>query len=369
MSVLTESAIRSLATRRSEGSAVTTCYLDVDGSRHVRPADYQRVLERLVKQVRDDGVPPGTEKDLDRIEAYVRNGFDRSGVRGLAIFSDAAADLWEVVPLPVVVRSEVVVNSAPAVGQLEAVVQQATTIGVLAVDKVHARMFVFRLGALVEHEEVVDDMGRDYDTVGEHDRGGVAEHRDEMEHRHLRRAAALAWSAHQSHGIDHLALCALEHQVTEIEAELHPYLSERLHGRLAVEPSASAATIRDATLELARRIEAEREAALVDELRAAAAANGRGVTGLEAVLEVLAEQRIDRLLVSDGYSVEGWHCPACQRLALVGRTCVCGQEMDHLADVVEHAVDEALAQSCKVDVCLDNADLDVLGRIGALLRY
>jgi hypothetical protein len=43
--------------------------------------------------------------------------------------------------------------------------------------------------------------------------------------------------------------------------------------------------------------------------------------------------------------------------------------MESLDDVVEEAVDEALAQSCTVEICVDNADLDVLGRVGALLRY
>jgi hypothetical protein len=36
---------------------------------------------------------------------------------------------------------------------------------------------------------------------------------------------------------------------------------------------------------------------------------------------------------------------------------------------VEEAVDVALGQSCRVVVCDGNADLDVLGRVGALLRY
>jgi hypothetical protein len=43
--------------------------------------------------------------------------------------------------------------------------------------------------------------------------------------------------------------------------------------------------------------------------------------------------------------------------------------MDKVADIVEEAIDEALGQSCRVEVCAGNADLDVLGRIGALLRY
>ena len=38
-------------------------------------------------------------------------------------------------------------------------------------------------------------------------------------------------------------------------------------------------------------------------------------------------------------------------------------------DVIEEAVEEALAQSCEVEICVGNADLDVLGSIGALLRY
>ncbi len=57
-------------------------------------------------------------------------------------------------------------------------------------------------------------------------------------------------------------------------------------------------------------------------------------------------------------------------LAAVGRRCkVCGREMEEIGDVVEEAVDHAMAQSCRVEVCVDNADLDVLGRIGALLRF
>ena len=42
--------------------------------------------------------------------------------------------------------------------------------------------------------------------------------------------------------------------------------------------------------------------------------------------------------------------------------------MERVADVVEEAVQEAFALGCSVVVC-ENADLDVLGRIGALLRF
>ena len=43
--------------------------------------------------------------------------------------------------------------------------------------------------------------------------------------------------------------------------------------------------------------------------------------------------------------------------------------MAKVDDVVEAAVDQAVLQNCRVAVCNGNADLDVLGRIGALLRF
>ena len=91
--------------------------------------------------------------------------------------------------------------------------------------------------------------------------------------------------------------------------------------------------------------------------------------GLPDTLGALNERRVANLLVSEGYTESGWRC-ACGALAAKGPTCpVDGQAMDHVDDVIHDAVDVALGQSCHVEVCVGNADLDVLGRVGALLRY
>jgi hypothetical protein len=76
------------------------------------------------------------------------------------------------------------------------------------------------------------------------------------------------------------------------------------------------------------------------------------------------------LLVSEGYVEDGWRCPESGALAVVGPASpVTGRPMDRVDDVVEEAVDLALANGTRAEVCVDNADLDCLGRIGALLRY
>jgi hypothetical protein len=74
--------------------------------------------------------------------------------------------------------------------------------------------------------------------------------------------------------------------------------------------------------------------------------------------------------VSQGFAAPGWRCDACDFIGTVGRRCpVCQADMHAVDDIVEEAIEEALRQSCRVEICVDNADLDVLGRIGALLRY
>jgi hypothetical protein len=43
--------------------------------------------------------------------------------------------------------------------------------------------------------------------------------------------------------------------------------------------------------------------------------------------------------------------------------------MTKVEDLIEEAIEDALNQSCQVELCATSADLDVLGRVGALLRY
>jgi peptide subunit release factor 1 (eRF1) len=371
VAAITEAAIRELAGFRGQDAPVTTCYLDVDGRRLSRHRDYQQELDRVIRsaRVKANGTA-SVAQDLDRIESYVRGGFDRSTTRGLAMFSCSAHDFWKVVPLPVPVRSRVVINQAPAVSQLESVAQGFDRFGVLLVDKQRARMLVFQFGELIDRSELFDELPRDYDTRGHSDQGDVTAHVDAMAAAHVRHAAAVAFHVFQQEPFDHLTLGAPNGLASSVENALHPYLRERLCGRIDVGVNAGPAEIREAVLDVEREVERRREADAVARLRSQHASGNRAVIGAAATLQALVERRVEQLLVSADYSESGWHCPGCGHLGLVGRTCPgCGSELVPVEDIVEEAIDAALAQSCHVEVCVDNADLDVLGRIGALLRY
>ena len=370
MAPITQEAIKELAAFRSQGAPVVTCYLDVDGRRHPRPQDYEHELEHLVREAKGRSGGEAAAGDLARIEEHVRAGLDRSEMRGLVVFSCEAEGMWRVIELPVPVHDRIVINAAPAVAQLEAVVQESARVGVLAVDKQRARLLVFELGELLQSTEVVDELPRDIDSVGHSDRGDTSHHADEMVAQHLRHAARAAFEAFQDAGVRDLLLAVDDQLVSALEGELHPYLQQRLRGRLGARIDTPMEELREAVMAMEHELTVAREAQAVDRLRAAVGAGAKGEAGLSAVLDALADRRVDELLVSRGFGEAGWRCDACSTLATVGRTCPrCGAEMAHVDDVVEEAVDVAFAQGCRVLVVEGSADLDVLGRIGAILRF
>lgn len=371
VSAITEDAIRELAGFRGGTAPVTSCYLDVDGRRYVRRQDYERQLDGMLREARNRANGTSSvHQDLDRIEGFVKQGVDRSRTRGLAIFACSAHGLFEAMELPVSVRNQVVVNDLPAVGQLEAVVQERTRLGVLLVDKQRARIFVFELGRLVDRSELIDELPRDYDQRGERERGDVANHVEELAHQHVRRAARALFDVHQRRELLHVSIGCPDELIGTVEATLHPYLRERLSQRIGVPAGASLADIEAAAGELEIRLERDKEARMVAQLRDAVGTGRRAVSGLPDVLDALGENRVSTLLVSHGYREPGWRCESCDRLYAIGRSCpLCGGETREVDDVVEEAVEQALARSAKAEICVDNADLDVLGGIGAMLRF
>jgi peptide chain release factor subunit 1 len=371
MTVITEAAIKELAGFKSTEAPVVSCYLDVDGRRQIRPQDYQRRLEAMVKTAAAEH-DVTVSADLAQITRHVNNGVDRHGVRGLAIFSCAAKGLWEVVSLPVPVANRILVNHSPAVGPLEAIVHELEPLGVLLVDRQRARMFVFQFGAVVERSQLFEALPRDYDRRDDAGRGSrerEQHHVDELALQHLRHSAEVAFRHFQDRGFGRLSIGATDDVYAATEHVLHPYLRERLAPRIHVTVTATEPEISAAALVIEHQIEQERETAIVSRLRDAVGAKAKGAAGLGDVLGALNERRVATLVVSNGFVESGWLC-ACGALAAKGPTCpVDGATMERVDDVVSEAVDVALGEGAHVEMCESNADLDVMGRVGALLRY
>lgn len=372
--MITMDRVRTLAAHQG-ASVVTSCYLDVDGRRYPRPLDYETQLDALIREARKRAKGLGREQersvsdDLKRIESWVRGGFDRSGVRGLAFFACAADGLFEVIPLPHPARNHLALNHSPHVRQLEAMLDEHERFALVLVDRERARLFRFQLGVLTEQTEFFDKVPRGQDQ-GELSAQSVQRHTDELVHRHLKHVADVVFESCQASAVDRVSLGGPLEIVTEFQEILHPYVRGLLGPRVSVSVGSSVRDIRQAAMEAEYEAEREGERRIMEKFRDALGSGNGGVAGLEPTLAALAERRVDVLLVSDGYEAPGWRCLSCRYVAAKGRECpLCSASMELVDDVIEEAVEDALANRCKVEVVMGNADLDVLGRVGALLRF
>jgi peptide chain release factor subunit 1 len=369
---LTVEAVRELTGVKGTDAPVTSCYLDVDGARWVRHQDYETQLASMIRQLKErpEAKSRSVLEDLKRIEDHVRK-LNRSGVRGVAMFSCSSQGFWQAIELPVPVRSHLVTNHTAHVRQLESILDEYERFCVLLADRQRARLFVFELGQLKERSELYEALPRQEDKIGDADRGVKDhEHASEAARQHLRHTAAAAFSLYQERPFDHLIIGAPDELTHELEKEMHSYLRERIAARLGIAVNSNVADVRQAALDVEATIERRKEAALVKKLRDAVGEGNGGVAGLKATLKALVERRVDTLLISDGYEAPGWRCHACNYVGEKGRACpVCGTAMAQVDDVIEEAIEEAMAQKCRVELCKENADLDVMGQIGALLRF
>ena len=104
-------------------------------------------------------------------------------------------------------------------------------------------------------------------------------------------------------------------------------------------------------------------------MRQRAAGEHGAVTGLDASLDALAGRKVATLLVSQGFAARGGRCPACGHIGVDVRRCpACGATNTEIDDVVEVAIEEAIAQGAEVEFCR-GTELDRFGSIAVVERW
>lgn len=372
---LDREAVRALAAWDPGGAPVTSLYLNVDGWRFPRKADYLVRLEALLRAARqqaeglDREARRSVEADLGAISAYVQERFERDGVRGLALFSSSEAGLWEAFALPRPVRNRAVVGPEPDVIPLEQLLETYPSICTALVDSEKARIFVAELGRIEEESDVWDEV------PGRHDQGGWAQmryqrHVDDHRQRHLKHVAGVLFHRFQARPFDHLVLAGPQEVVAELERELHDYLAQRVRARIHLPMVATPEQVLERSLALEEEITRERDRARVAALAEAAAADRGAVVGPEPTFGAVAAGRVGELLVDVDLSLPGATCRACGRPSLERGACpTCGGGMEAVPDVVEAAVALAVRQGARVETVNADAELADLGGIGAFLRF
>jgi peptide chain release factor subunit 1 len=374
MTTLDRGLLRELADWSTNRFPVTSLYLDVDGRRFPRRADYLVRVDDLLRKAGNGAWPKehrrSVEADAEQMRRFVSDSFERDGTRGLALFSCTGPGLWKEITLPQSVRDRVVVAPRPHLLPLEALLESFETFCTALVDREKARIFMTVGGQIKEMSGILDDV------PGWHDQGGWAQarlqrHIKDHIQRHLKHVDDVLLRHQQEHGFDHVILAGPDEVVAQLERELHDYVRRTVVARITLPMTARAADVLERTLAVEQELQTRREWETVDRLVSEmGSASGRAVAAFEDTLSALESGRVETLIVAFGLEASGVRCTQCGHLATGGDRCsVCGGEFEEAPDLVEEAMELALRQRCGVETVQDVPGLTTLGGIGALLRF
>jgi peptide chain release factor subunit 1 len=153
---------------------------------------------------------------------------------------------------------------------------------------------------------------------------------------------------------------------------LHPYLSERVVGRIEVDVEHTGVDeVQHAAEPAISAYERKLEKDALDRLEQARGTGGRGATGLEDTLAALNEQRVEVLLLQENFDAAGVCCPQCGWLGPSGvKSCPAdGTATVEREDITDLAVRRAITQSAQVVRVRDDERLEPMGSIAAVLRF
>lgn len=370
--------LRRLAALRAPAGKVLSVYLDLDpatfATHNARAAQITSLLDDADRRTRSDGLDRETHRalcdDVGRVRAFLQGeAFSAKGAHALAIFACGAAELFEVLRLPVAVAPAVVINDAP---WLDPLIGQRRRRRCLALVSRRALRVLLddEHGELREVADLVDDVH------GQHDQGGWSQARyqrsiEEEVREHLERVASTLFALHRRRPFDVLAVGATAELWPALEHVLHPYLRERTLGRFDVDVEHAG---RDEALAAARPLleDAERRELdrLLARLQAGLASGERAVAGLDAVLAALTERRVETLLYAVGFAAPAYACPSAGWLGTDPQACPAGADAAQPQDDILHeAIAATLLQAGEVVALRDRPELGPHGGIAALLRF
>ena len=374
---LTRDAVRRLAELRPPSGKVLSLYLNLDpsefGTAPARASAVTSLLDEAHRRVEEtNGLDhDGKETlraDLKRARDYFSSGDFAKGAHGVAVFA-AGPDTFESLKLPRPVDTGVAIADTAYIAPLAELGAPASWC-VLLVNRKVGRILRGSAEGLVEGPGVFDDVH------GRHSQGGWSQARyqrsvEKEAEDHLERVARAAFRAFKRRPFDHLLLGCTDELEPEILDELHDYLRKRYVGRVDVDvENTTAEQVLAATAEAMEAEDRRRERTALDRLAEGVGSGGRGAAGLDDVLGALHERRVEILLYDPGLAASGGVCPRCGWLSTSAQACpVDGVELAPCDDVVEAAIEAAVAQSADTLAVRHHSDLGPHGRIGAVLRF
>lgn len=363
--MLQESDLQELAEFVSEEAPVLSLYLPI--GRHGRSADEHKLaLRKLLEEAERAGAP---KADIERVERFFEQEYDRQG-RSVACFSSAGGRFWRSYSLPLSLAEETYVGRRPYLKPLSDVWDNYGRFAVIMVDREGARSFIYHLG------QPVDAAGMLGNEVKHHKQGGWSAQKlqrsEDQEARHnFKEAADWANGYLNSQGVKRVVLAGTEENIAEFRSQMPRGLTEAVVGHINVDMNASPVDVWDRAFEVAQQAQREAETQILEQVVTVAHKGGAGALGLADTLTALQQGRVHQLLIDTTLRAAGMQCTHCSAIVLETADCCpyCTGPLQLSADVVNLVIHRAIDSGVKVSALANDALLEKVGGVAAVLRY
>jgi peptide chain release factor subunit 1 len=316
-------------------------------------------------------------KDEEAVERYFSHEYSWTG-RSVAVFSCVPQGFFRAYPLAIPVHSLVYIGDRPVVKQLTDMMDLYGGYGVVLVDKQGARLFYFHLGELREQEGVLGAAVKRTKRGGASSfpgrRGGASgqsNRQEELVDRNMKDAAEFAVHFFDENKVRRILIGGTDDNVALFRSMLPKAWQSLIMGTFPMSMTATHNEVLTRAMQIGTETEKLREARLVDKLISGAATGAHAVVSLEDTLAAINEDRVQTLVVLQGYREAGFQCLGCNYLTTkpIERCPVCEGKVAPTPDVVDLAVSKVLRLRGDIEVVQPNPVLEKAGKIGAILRY
>ncbi len=372
--MISHKELERLANLRSD-EGVLSVYLKIDPrlgyDRGQAVAKFKGGLSRFQRTAADDDQLAVAEREKDRVLSFLEQGLPRG--RGLAIFSSQPSDIWEVVPLDVMVPTSVSVDTTTNTSLLMQVLDEHPRFVVAVVQRDRAAIYTSQQRTADKEAEIESAV------PGRHDQGGWAQARFQRHiefhvERHLKKVVDEIEELFYERPFNRLVVGGSEEAVKELIGMLPGPLSRRVVGTFPVDlKHQTEEEVLDQARQVLREEERRSEKDLIKQIVSSAESGGRGAAGIEPTISAVSEGRVHVLAVADGVTTGGFACQRCDYLSAqeFGRCPVCGGDGEPIPDVIERAMEKAYSTGARVEIVFGEAREWLLARggLGAVLRY
>lgn len=376
--MITREDIRELAQFQGGADCAISFYFQPSPPRNRSHRDQGILVKDLVHQAlreaEKSGRNGGARADLQRI-LDLAGEWQGNRNRAKAVFACGSRNIWRELDLPPqLAKTQLFVNRRFHLKELAVLLGGEPRLWVAFVDRHRARFFALHLDEVKEQEALFRTLPRRGrgDGFAGYDAGHAERSvNDEVLH-HFKNVAELLKQGLERGAFDRLVIGCQDTHWRDFEAQLHPYVKNRLLGRFAAEVgTASEMQVREQGERMVEEALAQHRHEQLREVLSQARSNGRGVIGLRRVLRSLETGEVQVLLMAENYSAHAVECTSCGHLdAHMVRYCpACGRSTQELEDVCDAIVPAAIRRDVELVYVKNQPEFDRVGSIAALLRF